>query len=388
MTAELRMVSVVAVELFTTAAAEKCAAVFLEKWGARARPSPLERLYCHVGRKRDRVYRIASNGEQLDVIVGDTGFSIATVAYMGAFDFSATAVHGALQARKETNQRLIERRVEGLLCELLTTLNENRQRGLGEVWPTYAFTFFVLAGDGPLESAQRDALKVLAEPSLINFDDTSEGTLEGALARVERPVLDRICDVDMSVASEVYVTWSTIAAYTDRTLAVSDDTQELLSCLELRLQALWNNCYSVSALAEDVFDGRRWRRNIEDIYIGFARSLDDARSVLTSTLSGRAADIFEEMARTSKIEAEIRKLENKLVLLEKYVQRARRNRAEIYNRFTELFLFIVAATTILDALVGFPLFDLPRVWEMAVIVGGGGAMLLLTLLLFLTRPTE
>ena len=388
MAAEIRLVSVVAVELFTTAAAEKCATVFLEKWGERASPSPLEGSYGHVGRRRDRIYRIARDGDRLDVVIGDTGFSVAKTAYLGRFDFSASEVRRVLQARKEVNQSLIGRRVDGLLCELLTTLNENRQRGLGEVWPSYVFSFFVLDGDGPLKDAERDALKILAEPSLINFDDTSEGTLEGALARVERPALDRICDVDMSVASEVYVTWSTIAAYTDRALAARNDTLELLTCLELRLQALWNNCYSVSALAEDVFDGRRWRRNIEDIYIGFARSLDDARSVLTSTLSGRAAGIFEEMSRTSKIEAEIRKLENKLVLLEKYVQRARRNRAEIYNRFTELFLFIVAATTILDALVGFPLFDLPRFWETVVIFGGGGAMFLLALVLFLTRPTE
>lgn len=386
--AEARLVSVVAVELFTTSAAEKCEKIFLEEWGDEIELSPLAPVYCHVGKKRDRIHRVVRDAEQLDIVIGDTGFTLAKTINLGEFDFSVSDLHRVLKARKDLNSKLIEQKVDGLLCEVLTTLNDNRQRGLGEVWPSYAFSFFVLSGAGALNKNQRDVLKVLAEPSLINFDDNSDGTVEDALASVEPSALQRISDVDISVASEVYVTWSTISSYTNEKLSVRNDTLELLTCLELRLQSLWNSCYSVSALAEDVFDGRRWKRNIEDIYIGFARSLDDARSVLTSTLSGRAAGIFEEMVRTSKVEAEIRKLENKLLLLEKYVQRARRNRSELYNRFTELFLFIVAATTILDALIGFPLVEFTDFWKNIVVLGGFSGILILAIVLFFTRPKE
>jgi len=171
-----------------------------------------------------------------------------------------------------------------------------------------------------------------------------------------------LSDVDISSHATTYITWATIVSSSEDSYW-ADRTKSLLSALECRLQIVWNRCYSVSKFIDDVFDRKNKPRDIEELYWSFAKTLDDARSVLSSTYSSRADRLFSKMISTSKLRGEIERLEQKVNLLEKYIEQHNLKRNRKYQKTIELLLFITALASLAQIFFPLPMSFLPTYGE-------------------------
>jgi hypothetical protein len=256
-------------------------------------------------------------------------------------------------------------------------------------WPSYVFSFSIVACDSYAEmEAAGEIIKVIAEPALIGSDDLLPREHAGQVAweQLDHELLKAIEDCDLTFHTKTYVTWATIASITSAQGQGLLETRAILEGLEMRLQMVWNRCHAMCKMVESIIDERSDGVATEEILISFSRAADDARSVLSSTVSTRAQHIFRRMIETSRIEDEIQRLEQKLALMEKYVQVIRSRRQQTYARTVELFLFVVAAVSVIEMLAGFPLFDIERETARVLAAAGRGVMALAGYFLIFRRP--
>jgi hypothetical protein len=135
----------------------------------------------------------------------------------------------------------------------------------------------------------------MSEPSIVDVDDMLSSTLNAPLSTGFRSATivssAVLLDVDPSTKSTTYVTWASIVSYT-MDQGSFERTLHLLIALQVRLQSTWNRCYAFRVLSDAVLSGSHKNTDIEILFWQFARVLDDARSVLSSTfLESRRSDL-------------------------------------------------------------------------------------------------
>jgi hypothetical protein len=210
----------------------------------------------------------------------------------------------------------------------------------------YVFGFYLLESSEALSPADRRLIKILAEPSIVGIDDMkpcTEAKRCNLTVATKGAFLDQVVDCDISANAELYVTWATLVSVVESANLVSD-TRDMLISLEARLQLVWNRCYTTSNFSDDIFNNKSKISDLNRFYWSFVNSLDDAKSVLTSTLSSRASAVFDELIKTSKVAGEIDRLRDKIDLLEKYLHQQREKASLKYQRTIEALLFVTALT--------------------------------------------
>lgn len=354
---KISAVSVVPVELYTSGRKDMCENRLKKDGLIRARPGKIKDIFSEIAGESAAVYEIAPDARppEFSALVA---FENSSACFCIERELSGwTADHASicaeLENRKKFHHAIIGGGENGPLRRILREMNEAAPAAsYGAAAPCYAFSFYVIQKEKG-EAADAGELMKLAEPSAINMDDmlSAAGDAPPPRAGMKPSVLRNIKDADISAASETYVSWAAVVSITDE--ENFGKTKNLLAALEIRLQIIWNRCYSVSRYIEKVFDGEAKTDDVSELFWSFSRMLNDANSVLSSTLSSRADKIFKEMVETSKVGGEIARLEQKVSLLEKYIgqQNAAGNRK--YQKTIELMLFITAIASL--TAVFFPL---------------------------------
>ena len=257
------------------------------------------------------------------------------------------SITAELGRRNKDHQAIINNTHASPVHDILKEIQKYSGKSLyGKFSASYVFSFYILEKN---EDDQIDKYQImkLIEPSTIDMDDmlSTDTTPANTRTTIKQNAIDSIKDVDISNSSETYISWATILSLS----APGEATQKninLLTALEMRLQIVWNRCYSVSQYIEKVFAGENMAKDINELFWSFSRTLDDAKSVLSSTFSSRSESLFHEMIKTSKIEGEISRLEQKVILLEKYIDQRNTLQSKKYQKTIELLLFITAIASL------------------------------------------
>ena len=223
----------------------------------------------------------------------------------------------------------------------------------------YVFGFYLIESVESLSSDDLRLIKILAEPSIAGIDDMKpccDDKRCNLKLETKESFLDQISDCDISADSHLYVTWATMVSVLNSSRLLGE-TKDMLVSLEARLQLVWNRCYTISNFSDDIFCEKSRTSDIGQFYWSFTNSLDDAKSVLTSTLSSRASVVFDSLLKTSKIAGEIDRLKDKVDLLEKYLNQQREKSSIKYQRTIEALLFITALSQVVPLFFPTPIFS-------------------------------
>lgn len=276
------------------------------------------------------------------------------------FNLNLESVSSELSKRNLFHQNIISGHEDSPIYKFLLDLNSwVPESTYGSAKINYVFSFYVLESE--VFNSDEILLKVLAEPSLVDMDDmlsTNRETYVDLTYQVKQDYIDSIFDVDISAHSLTYITWATIVALTKPSSHIN--TASLLVALETRLQIVWNRCFSISEFVDTVFDNDEKPGDIDELYWSFVKTLDDAKSVLSSTFSSRADRLFSEMVRTSKVAGEIERLEQKVELLEKHIEKHNQKISKKYQKTIELLLFITAIASLSQVFFPLPISFLPE----------------------------
>ncbi len=222
----------------------------------------------------------------------------------------------------------------------------------------YVFGFYLLETAKPITPEERRLVKILAEPSIVGIDDMkpcTDAKRSSLTVATKGDFLDQVADRDISANAELYVTWATLVSVV-KSSSLINDTKDMLVSLEVRLQIVWNRCYTTSNFADGIFNSKSKSQNLNLFYWSFVNSLDDAKSVLASTLSSRASLCFDELIKTSKVTGEIDRLKDKVDLLEKYLHQQREKTSLKYQRTIEALLFVTALSQVVPLFFQMPVF--------------------------------
>jgi hypothetical protein len=270
---------------------------------------------------------------------------------------SIQAVREELSSRRQYHQRIIADSNNLLGEDLFSDLKQTKRAKPYHFKVNYVFSMYILKAQAQLDDDQLVAMKALAEPSILDLDDmlsASEISMPVALKTNEPKinfVLRSIEDRDLTPEAITFVTWASIVSVDYSSGASSSRTFDLLVALEIRLQMVWNRCYSFSNLADAVFVRHQFiGLNIDNFFWQLARTYDDAQGMLSATSSSRANRLFDAMIETSGIAREISRLQSKIGLLDQFVRRRNESRDSRYRKTVEVLLFFAALSQL------FPLF--------------------------------
>ncbi|NIY75861.1 hypothetical protein HED22_09415 [Thalassospira sp. HF15] len=327
---------------------------------------------------QSKMFECPKEGHDITVVLGETSACFVLRKRFDLAVLSEVDIVKILEYRYDVNNAVTSKDKDiNPLCDVLSELlPEDGYRKYS--WPSYAFSYWVASTDMldiPEDVTRK--LKVLSEPSVVEADDVSmERASEKevfAMEDIEQKFFDDIVDCDVSRRSEVYVTWASIGCLVRGGAQDFAEIDSMLCCLEVRLQMIWNKCYAIRRLVEDVFREKFVIEDLDSFMFLLSRTVEGGYSVMSSTISTRGNKILKEMIRTSQLEEEIEKLNRKFNLMERYVTAKEKKRTRNYERAIELFLFVMAAVSIIDFLFGIPILSIEeeqRLWLSSLTMAG------------------
>lgn len=363
----LSIFSIVPIELFTNKRAGAAEESLVKAQFIHKADSVAGQIFCELSGSKSKFYRLSPLfGEHIHIAFHESSLCLILEQESSAFSLDLQSISNELSKRNVFHENIISNLEASPINKLLSDLNEWLPKSMyGAARINYVFGFYVLES----EDMNPDAvlLKVLAEPSLIDMDDmlsTNCDRIAHDAYEVKQDYIDSISDVDISAHSSTFITWATIVALTKP--SAHSNTASLLTALETRLQITWNRCFSISEFVDSVFDNKEKPGDIDDLYWSFVKTLDDAKSVLSSTFSSRADKLFSEMVRTSKIAGEIERLSQKVDLLEKHIEKHNQKINKKYQKTIELLLFVTAVASLSQVFFPLPMSFLPEWAEYSV----------------------
>jgi len=292
---------------------------------------------------------------------------------------SLQAIQEELHNRKFFHNQLInENSAFGLNIQELTASVKHKSGY--DVKINYAFSTYIYKSIGHIADADINLFKLLAEPSLIDLDDmlSSDHLLQHqknftSLAEKTVIELEKIHDVDLSPDAITFITWASVVLI-DKTTKNCDSTnlRDIIIALETKLQMIWNKCSTFSSLAESVLTNNSTKQKIliDDFYWQLAQTFDDAQGAISATTSSRVNKIYDKMIETSKVQAEILKLDGKIRLLDKFIRARNEKGDRRYRKAIEILLFITALGQIAPSF-----FEIPKNPVLGSIVIGGACLI-------------
>ncbi|MHB1697459.1 MAG: hypothetical protein ACYCSQ_05090 [bacterium] len=284
-------------------------------------------------------------------------------------------IYNLLIRRQKLHTNIINKDHEVLqeILNIVKDLNENKSPDGYKSKINYVYTFFINSISHNIMDCQRNFAKILSSPSLIRLDDDmllDDGKCNFSNnIKIKEKYLDAIQDIDINSNSEIFINWGSMVAlcYSDAT-SVSY-TKNLLLSLEIRLQTLWNRCYSINQEIELYFENNSikskkifFKRNIfrqaksfEEIFWNVMPTFNKTKNVLHASYSFRINSLFDEMIKASRIISEVTNLESKMELLGIFLRKELDNANKQYQKIIEILLFIIALSSFVYILVPVPI---------------------------------
>lgn len=369
MTASLTRVSVAPVEYFTQVHANEARHRLLSDGWRQVAENLLVTAIHELGDASAELYESpCTRGEpagELAVFIGSSACLVRVVRTKN-WPITADSVRRQCAERRDLHVGALQRPV-GFFDGATSLLARD------DAWPVklnYVFTYYIVECAQQLPSGMVDVVKILAEPSLADMDDMlsmnthDQFTPALALGKKTASRLAAIADTDLGDGRQVFVTWESMLCieHTNTTRKFFD----LLLALEIRLQATWNKCFTLSNYVDLVFAAQNspGKVSIEELYWDFARTLHSAKEVAASTASARVNAIFLEMSRTSALHEQIDRLSGKITLLSHFIQWKRDKVNSRYQKLISLLLLLAALGAALPAFFDVPIFRNPRVGDL------------------------
>ena len=365
---KLHTISIIPIELFT----QKCASLvknhlLKEKYIHEVEGEETVNIFSEITANESELYSVSPHIDPgIYLVFYESSACFYIEKAIEGWVLSRESVVKELRARNSYHKE-IRRNSEKLtiskIIKEIFSVTSGCEYGVSRI--NYVFSFYVVEGK---VKGERDILnlKILAEPSLIDLDDMKSTHPNDSIGcvdteKINTSYINSLPDVDISSNAKTYITWATVVSVVDK--RHFNKTKSLLVALECQLQTIWNRCYSVSRFIDKIFESTNKPRDVEDLYWNFVKTLDVAKSVLSSTYSSRADKLFSEMILTSKIEGEIDRLGQKIDLLEKYIDKNNQKLSKKYQKTIELLLFITALASLAQVFFPLPMSFLPTVAE-------------------------
>ena len=366
----LSIISIIPIELYTLKRRKLCEENLLKSQSIYHLNNGLNDIFSEIGGSTSSIYDVSPIlSESTTIAFHESSICFCVQKTFHNWELNHSSITKELEQRNKYHSLIINNDssnpVHSLLEEICRSVQEDTY---GVIQPSYVFSFYIIECIENIDMLNKQELMKLVEPSIIDMDDmlSTECDASSTKTHIKQSAVDRIVDIDISNKSETYISWATIVSVVNSN--DKNKTQNLLTALEYRLQIVWNRCYSVSQYIEKVFDGKVQTNDVTELYWSFARTLDDAKSVLSSTFSTRADRIFEEMINTSKIEGEITRLEQKIRLLEKYIDQKNSLQSKKYQKTIELLLFITALASLAQVFFPMPISIFSENIEIAIMI--------------------
>lgn len=350
----LNKISIIPIELYTTNCRSLCEILLLENNFINKVESDLKNVFLELADGNASVYELSPMiFENALVVFNESSMCFCLQRFHSDWTINDQSILEELKERNLFHKKIIQNNQESPISKVISCLN-SESIVVRELKASYVFSFFILE-NFTNEKIKESHLIQLIEPSIIDMDDMISSNIDNSVVddSLSKAVLSNYDDVDLSDKVQTYISWATIVSVISK--KDNNKTKNLLTALELRLQIVWNKCYCISQYIEEIFEGKNKAENISELYWSFARTLDDAKSVLSSTLSSRADRIFKELIDTSKVEGEITRLEQKVNLLDKYIDHKNTVRSKKYQVTIELLLFITAIASLAQIFFTIPI---------------------------------
>lgn len=356
----IHSISIVPIELFTIKIAKKLENDLILRKILFECSEPVQEVFQEIAPIGARIHKVSElYGNNIYIAFSESSLCLYYENILENIDLTLGVVYDLLNSRKRTHCDVINNDLGSPIKNIIDTIKIFTDKAIYKVNINYVFSFYLIKTDKLEIDKNKTYFKILAEPSFIDLDDmiSSQSKLIAFNdAKLDPVKLSSIRDVDLFGSVETYVTWATIVSiiYDPKDFI---STKNLLISLELRLQIIWNRCYSLSLFIDELLDGKFRTLNIDEIYWSFARTLDDARAVLSSTFSTRASKLFEEMILTSKVAGEIDRLNLKVNLLEKFIENRARKENLKYQKAFQVLLFVTALASLVQIAIPIPIME-------------------------------
>ena len=295
-----------------------------------------------------RIYKGSDDSNFSYLAFHGTSFCVVLLNSINNFSVNYDNIKNELLIRRELHKKLIEQFSEYIDGFVWGSFIESFQ-----IKPNYAFSFYILERSAFNPSSEENLIFLL-EPSLVDIDDMLSSASSPPIER-RRGCLNDFEDCDINPNCSVFLTWASGLVVWSGGAENFTRVLYLLMALEVRLQIVWNKCHSLSNYIDSVFSGRTINNEFDRVYWGSVRALDDSRGVLSSTSSTRANNIFDKMIASSRLEGELRRLEGKIEICEKFIKQKSSEVDNRYKKAIELLLFGTAISQIMPILFSLPL---------------------------------
>ncbi len=356
----IHTISIIPIELFTIKIAKELERDLILKNIMLECLEPIQNVFQEIAPSGAKIYKVSKEyGNNIYIAFSECSLCFYYEKSLDDIKMSLGFVYELLHLRKISHCDVINNNIDSSVKKILDTIRTTADKNNYKLKVNYVFSFYLVQTTKLEIDENKTLLKILAEPSFIDLDDmlsSQDKSITINDSKLDAKKLSSIRDVDLFGSVETYITWATIVSivYNQKDFI---NTKNLLISLELRLQIIWNRCYSLSLFIDELLDGKLKISSIDELYWSFARTLDDARSVLSSTFSTRANKLFEEMILTSKVAGEIERLNLKINLLEKYLEKQARKENVKYQKAFQILLFITALASFVQITLPLPVLE-------------------------------
>ena len=280
---------------------------------------------------------------------------------------SIESVRLELDSRRQSHQSLIASGDDLFGTSLSAFCGKETAKQPYQFLVNYVFSIYLYHPDSKPSSDEMDALKLLAEPSLLDLDDMVSTCAHGDGTECHtgepklRTALESIRDVDLAPDVHTFITWASIVSIDRTSNHRTSRTFDLLVALETRLQMVWNRCFAFSNLSDAVLAERGKKVNVDKFFWQVARTYDDAQGMLAATSSSRANRLFDIMTETSGLQREIMRLQGKVSLMDQFVSWRNESRDSRYRKTVEVLLFFAALSQVVPIFFSLPLIS-SKIW--------------------------
>lgn len=362
-------ISIIPLELYTKQNRIQLEQGLLAQGRIHKTEDKVQQIFAEIGGLSSQIYHANMQGmSHFYIAFHESSLCLCTIKETPNWLLEHRHIVAELQTRNSLHAAIIDNNKQSPVHDFLQSAQALiSSKKYGSLQVNYVFSFYVIQQTSP-EPVNKLNIMKLAEPSLIDMDDMLSTECDTPTCQeVKENAANYLQDVDISGNSETYISWATIVSICHNEESARK-TIDLLIALEIRLQIIWNRCYAISYYIEEVFDNDTHVSSVDELFWSFSRTLDDAKSVLSSTFSSRIEVLFREMIKTSKAEGEINRLEQKISLLEKYIDQKNAALNKKYQKTIELLLFITAIASLAQVFFDMPISILPKTVELAIVI--------------------
>jgi hypothetical protein len=236
-------------------------------------------------------------------------------------------------------------------------------------WMNCPYVLSIFAVDGVDQEGSLVGLAALAEPSLVQAEDTPllcrdldpEVIACRIVAIPPQTVQHTLVDHDISEDGSVYITWASIVIASKHKSVVDSTLREIIP-LQVRLQTAWTMTHYVNKWKHTALRGAVNASRVNAIKWDLVRIHQTTEQLIDASIATRLKNLYEKFIATSGLAEESAKAEKGVALASDYADYMNQRDERKYRVVVEVCLFLFGACQVIPLLFDVPLVRLHREW--------------------------